>query len=59
MKDSLSKGLCALQTDRRGIAAMEYALIAGVVVTVLAGAFTAFFGDLQTALATIGAAIPT
>ena len=59
MTDYLLKGLCALQTDRRGVTAMEYALIAGVIVTVLAGCFTAFFGSLQTALTAIGAAIPT
>ncbi len=59
MTDYLLKGLCALKADRRGVTAMEYALIAGVIVTVLAGVFTAFFGDLKTALDSIGAAIPT
>jgi len=59
MKDYLLKGLCALQADRRGITAMEYAVIAGLVVTGLSAGFTAFFGSLSAALTAIGAAIPT
>lgn len=59
MKERLLKAYSALQTDRRGVTAMEYAVVAGLIVTLLAGCFTAFFGSLQGALTAIGAAIPT
>lgn len=59
MRDYFLKGLCALQADRRGVTAMEYAVIAGVIGTVLLGAFSAFFGDLKNALGTIAGLIPT
>jgi pilus assembly protein Flp/PilA len=59
MTDYFLKGLSALRADRRGVTAMEYAVIAGVIVTIIAGAFTAFGDDIKTALATIAAAIPT
>lgn len=36
--------------QRKGVTALEYAVIAGVAATVLVAAFTAFYGDLQTAL---------
>ena len=55
----LSKQFSALQADRRGVTAMEYAVIAGVIVTIIAGAFTVFGTAIGTALSTIAAAIPT
>lgn len=59
MKSLILKAWCALEADRRGVTALEYALVAGLIVTAMATAFTIFFGDLQTALGDIGAAIPT
>ncbi len=59
MKDTILKAWCALQADRRGVTALEYALVAGLIVTAMATAFTVFFGDLKTALGDIGASIPT
>jgi Flp pilus assembly pilin Flp len=58
MKDYLLKAYCALQVDRRGVTALEYAVVAGLIVTGLAGVFAAFWQDLQAAFNTIGAAIP-
>jgi len=59
MTDYFLKALCALQADRRGVTAMEYAVIAGVIVTIIAAGFTAFGNAISTALTTIAAAIPT
>ena len=59
MTDYLLKGLSVLQADRRGVTAMEYAVIAGVIVTIIATAFTAFGHAIGTALTSIAAAIPT
>jgi len=59
MTNYLLRQLCRLQADRRGVTAMEYAVIAGVIVTIIAGAFTLFGTAIGTALSTIAAAIPT
>jgi len=59
MTDYLLKGLYAFRADRRGVTAMEYAVIAGVIVTIIAAGFTAFGNAISTALTTIAAAIPT
>lgn len=52
------KLLRALYGDRRGVTALEYALIAGVLATVLVTAFTTLGTDLKTALTTLAASIP-
>lgn len=59
MRGYFLKPLCALLADPRGVTALEYAVVAGLTVTVLGVAFTIFFNDLQTALSNIDAAIPT
>jgi len=41
--------LAAIRADRRGVTAMEYGLIAGVLALGLATAFTALTGRLTTA----------
>lgn len=51
------KLLRALYCDRRGVTALEYALIAGVLATVLVTAFTALGGDLSGALTALGTTI--
>jgi len=51
------KLLRVLYGDRRGVTALEYALIAGVLATVLVTAFTALGGDLSTALTALGTTI--
>jgi Flp pilus assembly pilin Flp len=53
------KLLRALVTDRKGVTALEYALIAGVLATVVLGGFQTFGGALTTALANIAKAIPS
>jgi Flp pilus assembly pilin Flp len=54
MKDYLLKAYCALQTDRRGVTALEYAVVAGLVVTAVAGLFATLFTDVGTALTDVG-----
>jgi Flp pilus assembly pilin Flp len=52
------KLLQALNSDRRGVTALEYALIAGVLATVLVTAFTTLGTDLKTALLAVATSIP-
>jgi len=47
----------ALASDRRGVTALEYAMIAALVVGVIAAGFTAFAGDLSSALTSVGTKI--
>jgi len=54
MNDLILKLFCALKADRRGVTAMEYAVMAGVVITVVLVAFQGLFGALSTELGTIG-----
>ncbi|HVB66673.1 MAG TPA: Flp family type IVb pilin [Acetobacteraceae bacterium] len=51
------KLLRVLYGDRRGVTALEYALIAGVLATVLVTAFQLLGGDLSTALTAVGTTI--
>ena len=48
------KLLRVLYGDRRGVTALEYALIAGVLATVLVLAFKTLGTDISTALAGVG-----
>ena len=48
MTDYFLKALCALQADRRGVTALEYALIAAVVAGVVVTAFTTLGTDIST-----------
>ena len=43
-----------LAYDRRGVTALEYALIAGIVVTVIAVGFGTYAGDLSTKFSAVG-----
>ncbi len=52
------KLLRVLYGDRRGVTALEYALIAGVLATVLVTAFTALGTSLSTALSNLAKEIP-
>ena len=45
-------------TDRRGVTALEYALVAGALAGFLIAAFTTLAGDLHTALDAVAALIP-
>ena len=51
------KTWAALRTDRRAVTALEYAMIAGVVVAVITVGFTVFTTDLNAKFNAIGAAI--
>jgi Flp pilus assembly pilin Flp len=46
MNEVIKAGLRALKGDRRGVTAVEYAVIAGVMVVAVAAAFTAFGSTL-------------
>ena len=48
----------SLRADRRGVTALEYALVAGALSGLLVAAFTVLGADLQTALLTAAANIP-
>lgn len=47
----------ALKTDRRAVTALEYGMIAGVLVAVVATIFTTFGADLTTKFTAIGSAL--
>jgi Flp pilus assembly pilin Flp len=47
MFEIVKASLAALQRDKRGITAVEYAVIAGVIVGVVLAAFTAFGTTLE------------
>lgn len=49
------KSWLELKTDRRAVTALEYGVIAGVLVAAVAGAMTALGGDLTTKFAAVGA----
>lgn len=44
----MMKLLQALKRDERGVSAIEYAILAGVIVVVVAAGVTAFHDDIQT-----------
>jgi len=47
-----------IRADRRGVTALEYALVGGAMAAVLVTAFAALGGDLQTVLAAAASLIP-
>ena len=47
----------ALAPDRRGVTALEYALIAGIIIVVIAVGFGVYAGDLSTQFGIIGTGI--
>lgn len=50
--------LRALVSDKRGVTAMEYGLIAGLVAVVIIGSVTTLGTTLSSTFATIAAALP-
>jgi pilus assembly protein Flp/PilA len=57
MLDNLKLALAILKSDRRGVTALEYGLIAGVLVTVIATAFNVFGTGLSSAFSSISASL--
>lgn len=51
--------MVAVLNDRKGISAMEYAVLAGVVLTAVVAALTNFSSDLSTAFNSIGSYLVT
>ncbi len=47
-----------VMADRRGVTALEYALVAGALAGFLIAGFTTLAGDLHTALDAVAALIP-
>jgi len=48
MRQSLPRLLREISSDRRGVTALEYGLLAGIVAVTLIGILTTFEGSLQT-----------
>jgi pilus assembly protein Flp/PilA len=48
MLDIVKTSLIALKSDKRGVTAVEYAIIAGVLVASIATAFTSLGSTIQT-----------
>ncbi len=55
---SFLKSLSALAKDERGVTALEYGLIAGLVAVVIVTSVTTLGTKLQTTFASIAAALP-
>ncbi len=53
MCDMIKTALSALRGDRRGVTAVEYAVIAGVMAVAVLGAFNTFSAKISTFLAGI------
>lgn len=53
----MRKFIQSLAHDERGVSALEYAILAGLIVTVLVTAVGTFSGDLATAFTNLGAAV--
>ncbi len=51
------KTWASLSTDRRAVTALEYAMIAGIVVAVIAVGFGVMAGNISTKFNSIGAAL--
>ena len=51
------KTWAALRTDRRAVTAVEYAMIAGIVVAVIAVGFGTFAADLSSKFAAVGTSL--
>ncbi len=54
MLNYLPRGLKELQTDRRGVTALEYGLLAGLIAVALIGVLTTFEGKLATLFGNVG-----
>jgi Flp pilus assembly pilin Flp len=46
-----------VKSDKKGVTALEYGVIASVIVAVLFGAFTTFYGAFSTLLGTVAAGL--
>ncbi|HEX4367104.1 MAG TPA: Flp family type IVb pilin [Rhodopila sp.] len=55
---TILKNMRALIRDERGVTAMEYGLIAGLVAVVIVGSVTTLGTSLSTTFTTVAAALP-
>jgi pilus assembly protein Flp/PilA len=55
----MRKFIQSLARDERGVSALEYAILAGLIVGVLVTAVGVFSGDLSTAFTNLGNAVTT
>jgi pilus assembly protein Flp/PilA len=51
------KTWASLRTDRRAVTALEYAMIAGIVVAVIAVGFGIFAGELKSQFSSLGTSL--
>lgn len=49
--------LAAIRSDRRGVTALEYALIAALIAAAIVGALRSLGGDLNTTFTTLSASL--
>ena len=54
---SLVSSARALKSDKRGISALEYGLLAGLIAVVLIGVLTTFAGDVKTLFGNVDTAV--
>ena len=57
MFTSLVSSARALKSDKRGISALEYGLLAGLIAVVLIGVLTTFAGDVKTLFGNVDTAV--
>lgn len=57
MLDLVTRAVTTLRADRRGVTALEYGLIAGLIATIIIGAFTTLGGGITHAFGIIAAAL--
>jgi len=55
----MRKFIQSLVRDERGVSALEYAILAGMIVVVVGAALTTFGGDLSAAFGTLGGKVKT
>ncbi|NGM85872.1 Flp family type IVb pilin [Parapusillimonas sp. SGNA-6] len=55
----MRKFLKGLLRDERGVSALEYAILAGMIVVIVGGAMTTFGGDLADIFGSLGDSITT
>jgi Flp pilus assembly pilin Flp len=57
MRNLFSRTIVAVMYDRKGVSAMEYAILAAAILLAVGAAATTLAGDISTALSNLGAKI--
>lgn len=59
MLSMIPRAFQELKADRRGVTALEYGLLAGLIAVVIIGAVTTLGSKLSTLFSTVSTALPT